>query len=150
MDLTNIFIDIISEVLHDRGKEYTDELRRRLKEDYDLEESRLIGTLQFDVSGNILTVSMADYAHWVEHGRGAGKFPPRDKIRDWVDRKGLTMDDGSGDPERDAKALTYLISRKISKEGIPPRPFIDPTPEDKIADDIIEKLEGRIITELEL
>lgn len=138
----------VAEVLHELGEEYVEELKERLA-NYDLEDSRLATSITFTVNGNVLFINMADYATFVDKGRSAGKFPPLDAIREWIKRKGIEMEDGTGDLERDAKSLSYLIGRKISEEGIEARPFIDPSPEEEIADEIAERLSIRITSQIE-
>jgi hypothetical protein len=52
----------------------------------------------------------ADYLYYLDKGRGPGKFPPVQNIRDWVRQK-LGVDD------KEAKGIAFLVGRKISKEG---------------------------------
>lgn len=55
-----------------------------------------------------------DYAKYLEYGRTAGKFPPRQAIEDWIEvKKGL--------PEifyEKKKQMAFVIARKIAREGI--------------------------------
>jgi hypothetical protein len=61
-----------------------------------------------EVQGNKLLG--IDYFYYLDHGRGPGKFPPVDKIRDWVSSKlGITG--------KEINSIAYLIGRKISNEG---------------------------------
>ena len=69
--------------------------------------------------------------HWkyVEYGRRAGaKAPPPSAIRNWVKRKPLRIRDLStgryiSKNEKNINSAAYLIGRKISEKGIPPRFF---------------------------
>jgi len=45
-----------------------------------------------------------DYIEYLNRGRGPGKFPPIDKIKEWVDRRNLEV-------------APYVIARKIANEG---------------------------------
>jgi len=58
------------------------------------------------------------YALYIEFGRGAGKQPPVDRLRDWVRRKLKVKN------EKEANQLSWAIAKKIAKEGIKPRPFM--------------------------
>lgn len=66
------------------------------------------------IQGNI---EIADYWKYVENGRKPGKFPPPNKILNWVETKSLPRPESS---LSERKSLSYLIGRKISKEGIKP------------------------------
>lgn len=60
---------------------------------------------------------LEDYFKYVENGRGAGKFPPIDKIKEWIRVKPIIprpMKNGKLPTENQ---LAYLIGRKIAKEG---------------------------------
>lgn len=148
MNIENLTAQVIAEVLTEMGEEYVDELRDRLSQ-YDLEDSDLANNISFQINGNVLTIDMMEYATFVDEGRDAGSFPPPDAIYDWVVKKGLTLDDGTGDIEQDRKSLSYLIGRKIEQEGIEEKPFIQPTPEENIEQEVAERLEVKIVTELE-
>jgi len=54
----------------------------------------------------------------LEFGGGEGVFPPVDELKKWVRRKIA--------PE-DVDSTTYLIGRKIEREGIEPQPHIRPS-----------------------
>lgn len=61
------------------------------------------------------------YWKYVENGRGAGKFPPPNKILEWIKVKPVIprpMKNGKLPTE---KQLAYLIGRKIANEGTPPQ-----------------------------
>ena len=70
-------------------------------------------------------IELQDYWQYVEHGRRPGKFPPPNKIKEWIEIKPVH-------PYPDAKGrmptvdqLTFLIGRKIATEGTDPRPFFE-------------------------
>lgn len=59
---------------------------------------------------------MEDYFKWAENGRGPGKFPPIEKIKEWIRIKPvLPRQINSKLPTENQ--LAYLISRKIALEG---------------------------------
>ena len=47
----------------------------------------------------------ADHAYFAEHGRGAGGFPPRDAIENWMTAKGIPLE------------LSFPIRRAIAQRG---------------------------------
>ena len=71
-----------------------------------------------------LSLSLADYYYYVENGRKAGKWPPIDAIKKWIEVKPVLptpMDNGKLPT---TNQLAFLISRKIGIEGIKPRPIL--------------------------
>lgn len=61
-----------------------------------------------EVKGNELLG--AEHIYYLVHGRGPGKFPPVNNIRDWVRNK-LGVEDA------EVNSIAYLIGKKISEEG---------------------------------
>lgn len=59
-----------------------------------------------------ITLNLPEYAYYVEHGRGPGKYPPLQAIENWVEVKHIV-------PRQDytVKQVSYLIARKIAREG---------------------------------
>lgn len=75
-------------------------------------------------------LSLADYWLYVEFGRRPGKFPPPDKILEWVRVKPVLprpMENGKLPTEQQ---LAFLIGRKIAREGIAPTPALATATED--------------------
>lgn len=84
-----------------------DELGLRASGDYEQE-------LEPDVRGDKLIMYGAFHSQFMEHGRDAGKFPPRKAIEDWIETKqGLPAEF-----REKKKQFAFLIARKIAKEGI--------------------------------
>lgn len=52
------------------------------------------------------------YWMYLENGRGPGRFPPPEAIRNWIEVKHIVPRGDTTVPQ-----LTYLISRKIAREG---------------------------------
>lgn len=63
-------------------------------------------------------ISLASYWKYVEYGRRPGKFPPLQNILDWVKIKPVIPRPMNGLKPPSEKQLAFLISRKISKDGI--------------------------------
>jgi hypothetical protein len=90
-----------------------------------------------------LITSPFEYGEALESGRSPGKFPPPEPIQAWVEKKlGL-----SG---KEAKAVAFLVARKIAKQGTKGAHMYEQTLEknkervisilEKIPDDILEML----------
>lgn len=65
-----------------------------------------------------VSLRLEEYWKYVEYGREPGKFPPPDKIKEWIRVKPIlpTPDRNRRLPTPDQ--LAYLIGRKIAHEGI--------------------------------
>ena len=79
-----------------------------------------------------VSISLADYWQFLERGRGPGKFPPLDKIRDWIDVKPVNPEPLSNGKIPSVEQLSFLIGRKIANEGTEGRPFFEPAKEQTI------------------
>ena len=75
----------------------------------------LLNSIRYEVNGNSLTIFGKQYIGALENGRkpteNTGDGTLREKIRRWIDVKGIEPDDISKD------SLAYLIARKIHEEG---------------------------------
>lgn len=67
-----------------------------------------------------VTMNLADYWKYVEYGRKPGKFPPVDKILQWVLVKPVLPRGDSYTSIPTVQQLAFLISRKIATKGIKP------------------------------
>ena len=65
-------------------------------------------------------ISIASYWKYVEYGRKPGKFPPIDKILNWIRIKPVLPRPRNGLKPPTEPQLAFLISRKIAREGIEP------------------------------
>ena len=62
----------------------------------------------------------------MENGRQPGKFPPLDVIKQWIQIKPVIPNIRNGKlPTLDQ--LTFLISRSIARNGIPPKNYLAST-----------------------
>lgn len=78
--------------------------------------------VSIEFAGNKCTgsISLASYWKYVEYGRRkGGKFPPFNKILDWVKVKPVIPRPINGIKPTE-KQLTFLICRKIARDGIEP------------------------------
>lgn len=66
------------------------------------------------------SIEIASYWKYVEYGRRPGKFPPVNKILDWIKIKPVIPRPINGLKAPTEKQLAFLISRKIARDGIKP------------------------------
>ena len=114
----------LSQVLED----YAVTLRNRLQDSY-IEDDKvasgeLLNSCEYIIEKDDrqieVSLQLADYYKYIEYGRRPGKFPPPDKIRDWIKIKPILPREGRNGKLPTEQQLTYLISRKIALEGIEP------------------------------
>lgn len=79
-----------------------------------------------------VSISLADYWQYLEKGRGPGKFPPVDKIKEWIEVKPINPTPLSNGKTPSVEQLSFLISRKIANEGTEAHPFFEPAKEQTI------------------
>ena len=80
-----------------------------------------IKPIEIEFSNNKMSgsISLASYWKYVEYGRRPGKFPPQNKILDWIKIKPVLPRPVNGIKPTE-KQLAFLISRKIARDGIKP------------------------------
>jgi phage gpG-like protein len=69
-------------------------------------------TTSYDNNTTSHKISMPYYAIYVDAGRGPGKQPPLQKIKDWCSYKRID------------ERYAFPIARKIGQEGLPSHPFL--------------------------
>lgn len=74
-----------------------------------------------------VVMHLEEYWKYVEYGRKPGKFPPPDKIREWVEIKPVIPRPMKNGKLPTVEQLSYLIGRKIAIKGIPPSPVLATT-----------------------
>lgn len=105
-------------------------------------------------------ISLADYWKYVEEGRGPGKFPPPDAIRNWIEIKPLSIQPDLNGRVPTVEQVGFLIGRKIAQEGTEPHPFLEPAVEEAltrmekkideaIEDDIASYIEEEVVRRME-
>ena len=68
-------------------------------------------------------IELQDYWYYVDNGRRPGKFPPPNKIREWIQVKPVIPYEAKNGRVPTVDQLTFLIGRKIANEGTDPKPF---------------------------
>lgn len=78
--------------------------------------------LKRTVTDDLITIEtdFPDYAYYVEHGRGPGKRPPAQNLYEWCYKHMKSPSD------KGAKTFSFLLARKIGREGTKPQPFLLP------------------------
>lgn len=123
--------DIIQSWLDETQKDMVvkyDQLGFRASGDW---EKALENLVIESTTGYHATIKGANYTYWMENGRKAGKFPPRNAILDWINQKGIVAEGISNN------SLAFLIARKIAREGTKVRPGLI---SDVLTQDRINKL----------
>jgi hypothetical protein len=126
--------------------EFAVELRNRYQDnlirDNKIASGNLLNSIDYKVQYDDRTIwvelHLEDYYKWVENGRAPGKFPPPDKIMEWIRIKPVIPDDRGGKLPTEQQ-LAFLIGRKIAEEGIEPGNQLH-----NAMDDIYPQFEERI------
>lgn len=77
-----------------------------------------------------VTINLEPYWYYVENGRNAGKFPPIDKILEWIRVKPVIPYSDSRGRLPTEEQLAFLISRKIAEQGTEGRHVLAETVEE--------------------
>lgn len=86
--------------------------------------------VRVDGSNYQVVMQLEEYWKYVEGGRRAGKFPPPDVIRKWIEIKPVIPRPMKNGKLPTLNQLAYLIGRKIATKGITPSPVLELTVED--------------------
>lgn len=111
----------LRKTLEECGRELVRKYRTNLSDNGHIATGKLANTAKYEIveNGDVIGVeiNLADYWQYVENGRRSGKFPPLDKILDWIRVKKILPTEIHGKLPTE-KQLAYLIGRKIAEEGI--------------------------------
>lgn len=120
----------LQRVLNEYGKELQDLYKQKLLNDDAKATGNLINSVKylFEHRGNTYAVSikLMDYWKYIEYGRKPGKFPPFNAIKKWIEVKPVLPRPYNGRVPT-INQLTYLICRKIEREGIKARNVLERT-----------------------
>lgn len=120
--------EVLSEFLAtlDEYAQKAEELYKRKLTDKGINASyKLLNSVETTVRRNddefTVTINLEDYWIYVENGRGPGKFPPIDKILEWIRVKPVIPYSDSRGRLPTEESLAFLISRKIARDGTEPK-----------------------------
>ena len=121
-----------------------------------MNNGELYRTISYSVStvnsGWVISVSLAEYWKYIENGRRAGaKMPPVSAIENWIKVKQIlprpiTLKSGKSVVPT-IPQLSFLIARKIGRDGIRPRPFFKQSFEDAKRE-FLQKIEEAILADI--
>lgn len=119
----------------DEYAEKTKELYKRKLTDKGINASyKLLNSVETTVKRGddtfTVTINLEDYWIYVENGRGPGKFPPIDKILEWIRVKPIRPYSDSRGRLPTEEQLAFLISRKIAEQGTEGRKVLAETVEE--------------------
>ena len=122
LDLETLTFENLMTALKDYAEEVRRLYREKLIQDDKYASGKLIQNMKTDVKalGTQFTVYLylEDYWKYVEEGRKPGKWPPRDKIMEWIKIKPVVPREETGKKLPTPEQLGFLIQRKIGEEGI--------------------------------
>lgn len=90
-----------------------------------------------------IDLELENYYWYVENGRKTGKFPPIQKIEDWIKIKPVLPYRDKNGKLPTLNQLTYLIGRKIKEKGIQGKHLLQ-----KSVDEIYKEIEDRLVDAL--
>ena len=120
--------EVLSEFLAtlDEYAEKAKELYKRKLTDKGINASyKLLNSVETTVKRNddefTVVINLEPYWYYVENGRKAGRFPPIDKILEWIRVKPVTPYSDSRGRLPTEEQLAFLIARKIAEQGTEPK-----------------------------
>lgn len=119
--MTDIFKNLTS-VLNSFGPKLLQDYKSQLQSSKHVASGNLISSLEYEVSwsGGLveLSISLEDYWKYLEYGRRPGKFPPPNKILEWIKVKPIAPRPMKNGKLPTQEQLAFLIGRKIAEKGI--------------------------------
>lgn len=123
-----IAFDHLAAVLREYGaaivEKYREELAARGKNASGALADSVRYIVRQETGAYTVDLSLASYWQYVEYGRRPGKFPPPDKLLEWVRIKPVIPRPLNNGKLPTEKQLAFLIGRKIAREGIAPTPAL--------------------------
>lgn len=125
-NITSLFANAIKDRLASDGSNATHQL-----------SSSITDIVKYDGKYITISINIEEYWKYVEYGRSSGKFPPVDKIKEWIRVKPVIPYSKGNKKLPTENQLVYLIGRKIARVGTSPQPFLAPTIKDF---DLVDKI----------
>lgn len=137
--------------LEDYRKFLEDVTKENMPKYYELRK-KIYFTLQVNDTLFEIEFNAPEYWRWANYGRGPGKFPPPDRIEDWIKRRKISPTPTKGGRLPTTKQLAFLIGRKIAEEGFAGSGFLERSLEEqeeyweeRISDAIYKDIESQIM-----
>lgn len=118
---------------------------------YELKK-KIYFTLQVNDTLFEIEFNAPEYWKYANYGRGPGKFPPLDKIEEWIKRRKISPYPLKSGKVPTRPQLAFLIGRKIAEEGFKGSGFLEFSLaqqedywEDRISDAISRDIEVEIM-----
>lgn len=135
--ITNLFVAALKDRLASDGSNATHTLSNSIKDIVKVDDKYITVSIQLE-----------DYWKYLENGRKAGKFPPVEKIKEWIKVKPVIPYSKDNNKLPSENQLTFLIGRKISK-GTSPNPFLAPTIKDfGLVDKLYSAIQSMLTNEI--
>ena len=141
--------------LSEFGQKIVDNYKAEL-EACNYQDGQLYRTLSYSVkmdnnSSWLISISLEEYWKYIEYGRRPGKMPRVSAIENWIKVKQIlprpiTLKSGKSVVPT-IPQLSFLIARKIGRDGIRPRPFFKQSFEDAKRE-FLQKIEEAILADI--
>mgnify|MGYP003298718806 CR=1 FL=1 len=123
METKQLNFNNLENALSEFTKEFVSNYKSLLLRDGKKASGNLISSLnpvsiQFTNNKIEADISIASYWKYVEYGRRPGKFPPINKILNWIKVKPVIPRPMNGLKPPTEPQLAFLIARKIARDGI--------------------------------
>lgn len=132
--LNDIRWDHLEQVLIRYGQHFVQQARTNLGMNNSYASGKLGDTMKphVEIEGDKFAVYVEIQTYWdyVEKGRRPGKFPPVNRIKEWIKVKPIRPYKDKRGKLPTTDQLAFLIGRKIKTKGIPARPFFKPAQEE--------------------
>lgn len=116
------------QVLNQYATEAIELYRRKLSDGNKNASGALYNNITYEIIEDTnridVVLTLEDYWKYVEDGRKPGKFPPLNKIEEWIEIKPIEPYPLSNGKLPTPKLLAFLIGRKIATEGIEPTHYL--------------------------
>lgn len=118
-------MDNLDEAIRDVGQNIVNEIKKLAIKDGFKNTGELDKSFNYEVKGNVVTISGADYTLALSDGIKKKNFPNVSEIKDWIRHKGIPIKDSKGrsmsNTDANMNKLAFVIGRSIKEKGISKR-----------------------------
>lgn len=119
----------LKETLEAYGQALEEAYRQEIVDNTAFASGRLFDSVRsvVEVDGHTieLSLSLEEYWKYVEEGRGPGRFPPLNKIEEWITMKNIAPYPDSRGKVPTVHQLAFLIGRSIAENGTEGKHLLD-------------------------